>query len=222
MRAGVLARRALSVGIAVAVTAALTVGSRITVSAHDTPDAMLRLAWAARPERVEQCRTLGEEELAALPAHMRQQVVCTGVTAQYRAEIFRDGRLLAADDLRGGGLRNDRQLYHYRELRIPGGASILEVRVTRTVPAIEPDDDSADADDEGSESREESDADDAPRSELAAREALGRRRRRADEIPASLQLTETVTLAPREVILVSYDRIARRLHFVRGNPPDRR
>jgi hypothetical protein len=43
-----------------------------------------------------------------------------------------------------------------------------------------------------------------------------RRRRMADEVPASLVLREALTLAPREVLLVTYDQEARRLRAVRG------
>jgi len=56
----------------------------------------------------------------------------------------------------------------------------------------------------------------AEREHDRAPETEERRRRMADEVPASLVLRETVTLAPREVLLVTYDQGARRLHTVRG------
>lgn len=185
-----VARRIAGGLVAMLIAAGFALASRVPLTAHESDDALLRLAWTARPERIERCRTLGDEELAALPAHMRQPVECESVTARYRVEVRRDGQLLAADDLRGGGLRNDRQLYHHRELRVPSGPAVFEVHVTRTHPA--------------------SGAADAPQPGDSART-----RRRADEIPAALVLTESVRLAPREVMLVVYDRTARRLRAVR-------
>lgn len=205
------ARRAVpGVLVALAATAALTIASRLPVAANGSDDAMLRLAWTARPERVERCRTLGDDELSALPAHMRQQVVCEGTTAQYRVDVSRNGELLATDHLRGGGLRHDRQLYHYRELRVPSGQSALEVRVTRIGP--QGDASSRSGQTQGGAGRGSAVV---PTGEVAARDDLGRSRRRGDEIPPALVLTETVTLAPREVMLVTYDRTARRLRFER-------
>lgn len=177
-----------AVGIIVA--AALAMCSHVPVTAHASSDAMLRLSWTARPERIEHCRTLSEAELATVPAHMRQAVECESITARYRIEVRRNGQLIAADDLRGGGLRHDRALYHHRELPVPSGPARFDVRVTRTEPAA--------------------DVTDATQPVDSART-----RRRADEIPHTLELTESVTLAPREVMLIVYDRTARRLRAVR-------
>jgi hypothetical protein len=190
MTGSITSRHLVGAVVALLFAAALAAASRVPLVAHATDDALLRLAWTARPERIERCRTLGAEELAALPAHMRQAVECESVTARYRVEVFRDGTLLAADDLRGGGLRNDRQLYHHRELRVPSGPSAIEVRVTRTHPEVA--------------------ATTAPQSSDSARA-----RRRADEMPPALVLAEAVTLEPREVMLIVYDRTARRLRAVR-------
>lgn len=207
MSGGIGPTRIVAAMVALLVTAGLAFASRLPVTAHASSDAMLRLAWTARPERIEQCRTVGDEELAALPAHMRQPVVCEGVTARYQVIVLRDGQVIASDELRGGGLRNDRQLYHHREIRVPSGSSTLEVRVTRTHPPLDalhaPTSPTHDTGAPGM------------RGELAARGEQERSRRRADEIPPSLILRETVALAPREVMLVVYDRTARRLRAVR-------
>lgn len=194
------------VAAAAAAAVALAAASRVPIPAHTTDHALLRVAWSARPERIESCRTLGEEELAALPAHMRQREVCEGVTASYRLEVLRDGTLLDTATVRGGGLRRDRQLYVFRELRVPSGPATFEVRLTRREAAAV---DTAAAD--GGAASAPGDGVDPARRELDERG-----RRVADEVPPALALREAVTLDPREVLLVTYDRGTRRLITVRG------
>ena len=207
-----LARIGGGVLVAAAVLA-VTSGSHVPVAANPSGRAMLRVAWSARPERVETCRTLGDAELAALPQHMRQRVVCEGTTARYRLAVRRDGELLASAVLRGGGLRHDRELYVFRELPVPSGRSTLEVRLTRL------DASAADAaDHDGAPAGRAAAARRAEATDRERRETDEHRRRVQDEVPASLALRETVLLAPGEVMLVTYDREGRRLRTVRGAP----
>ena len=107
--------------------ALLAWASTAPVTVHDSRDAVLRLAWSARPERVEQCRQQSEEELAKLPRHMRQPVVCEGVAAQYRLTVRRDRTVVAVQTVRGGGLRHDRRLYVFHEIPVPAGESSIDV-----------------------------------------------------------------------------------------------
>lgn len=195
--------RVLGAVVAAGAALALAAASAVPLRARAPSEARLRVAFSARPERIETCRTLGAQELADVPEHMRQSVVCEGATARYRLDVVRDGTPLATAVVRGGGLRHDRQLYALRELAVPSGASTIEVRLTRLDSARAAPDEDEEADD----------ADDEPRS----RDAAERRRRKADEVPASLVWRETVTLAPREVLLVTYDQEARRLHSIRGS-----
>ncbi|MDP1858473.1 MAG: hypothetical protein Q8K82_07380, partial [Gemmatimonadaceae bacterium] len=186
-------------------------GSHVPVSLDTGSDAVLRIAWSARPERVETCRTLSDSELEALPEHMRQRTVCEGASARYHLEVRRDERVIATAELRGGGLRGDRQLYVFRELAIPSGTSDIAVRLVRLDSTISPDSTDADAEDR---------PDDATRRTARGRpDADGSRSRRlADMVPARLELRERVTLAPREVLLVTYDTDSRRLRSVRSSP----
>ena len=222
--------------LAAAATLAIVVASHVPIPVHPSEAAMLRVAWSARPERVESCRTLSEEELSALPQHMRQRVVCEGTTASYRFEVRREGEIIASSTVRGGGMRHDRQLYIFRELPIPSGRSTLEVRLTRIDSTARPTGDEEDDDDDigdggdgedRAEGHHRDDGDEsAPRSgsaadhtesdERARREIDERRRRDEDAVPPSLVLREGVVLAPRAVLLVTYDRDARRLRTVRG------
>ena len=213
---GHLSLRARIAGAAVAMAGAVGVvhGSHVPVSLDTGSDAVLRVAWSARPERVETCRTLSDSALDALPEHMRQRTVCAGASARYHLEVRRDERVIATAELRGGGLRGDRQLYVFRELVIPSGTSDIAVRLVRLDSTVSPD--ATDSPDADAEDR----PDDAGRRSTRERpEADGSRSRRlADMVPARLELRERVTLAPREVLLVTYDAESRRLRSVRSSP----
>ncbi|HEX6249972.1 MAG TPA: hypothetical protein VFZ56_00905 [Gemmatimonadaceae bacterium] len=203
-------RRALRVVPALIVTVAALLamawGSTAPLRVATADDAILRVSLGARPERIEVCREQSDEELARLAPQMRQRVICEGRTAQYRLQVHRNGQLIHSQIVRGGGLRQDRQLYVSRDLQVPPGAGSFAVHLARidTVAQIE---DARDDDD---------DEDDAAPGEAiipgrAAREVDERRRRREEAVPATLGLDISVTLAPRDVLLVSYDAEGRRL-----------
>jgi len=198
---------------AVAAVLALSLASTFPVRVNPSSQSILRIAFSARPERVETCITPSAEELAELPQHMRQSVVCEGHSAAYRLEVHRDGQLLATASVHGGGLRQDRQLYVLEELPIPSGRSSIEVTLSR-VDTLSGDD--AGPDDAVTPSSGTGDSTASDTSIREERDAEQRRRRMADEVPSSLVFRETVELAPREVLLVTYDRGARRLQMVRG------
>ena len=79
-------------GFLLGATAAL---SQWQWSAKTAERSVLRLSWRARGERLESCRRATPEELAAVPAHMRQEVICEGArVAPYRLRIAVDGQAL--------------------------------------------------------------------------------------------------------------------------------
>lgn len=117
--------------LAVAAAFALASAARAPLTVQRSSDALLRLAWSARPERIEQCRQQTEEELANIPKHMRQPVACEGVAAEYRLQVRIDGTLVTERVVRGGGLRRDRRLYVFEELPVQPGESEIEVRLDR-------------------------------------------------------------------------------------------
>jgi hypothetical protein len=88
---------------------------------RDPEDAVLRLSWRVRGERVEECRRLSPEEVAALPVHMRRQEVCEGRVAPYHLTVRLDDRLLEESTIRPAGARADRPVYVHREYRLPPG-----------------------------------------------------------------------------------------------------
>ena len=189
--------------------------SNLPLGVHEEPEARLRVAFSARPERIETCRRPSAEEEANVPAHMRQTEICEGTTARYRLEVRHDDSLLVTMLVRGGGLRHDRQLYVLRDVAVPTGRATVDVRLTRldSSAARRTREERPDDPGEAHERREddEDDDDDADRGDA-------RRRRMADEVPAVLRFRDTVELRPREVLLVTYDQSQRRLRTARGGP----
>ena len=126
--------RIVGAALAILVLAAVVWASNAPITANRSADAVLRLAWSARPERVEKCRQRSAEELARLPQHMRQPIECEGTTAEYRLQVRIDGALVADRVFHGGGLRRDRRLYVFEELAIPPGQASIDVRFDRVTP----------------------------------------------------------------------------------------
>lgn len=215
-------RLGLATIVAMGVMLALTLASAAPFRVNARPDARLRVAFSARPERIETCRTPSESELANLPAHMRQGVVCEGTTATYRLEVRRDDSLVTTALLRGGGLRHDRRLYALRELSVPSGHGTIDVRLVRVDSVADrPARESRASDDH--ERAEHGDGvihsrDDDSRigADALSRDEDEHRRTVADEVPPLLTLHDTMTLRPREVLLVTYDQSTHRLRTVRG------
>ena len=114
--------------LTMAVLAGLRWASTAPMTVHRTPDAVLRLAWSARPERIETCRRPSDDERSTLPRHMQQTLVCEGRAATYRLQIRHEGTVIGEQVVRGGGLRRDRRLYVFRELPLPAGRTRVDVR----------------------------------------------------------------------------------------------
>ncbi len=130
-----MSRRAVWVLGAVAAAGA-TVGlaalSRAPLAAYPSDTPVLRLAWSVRPERIEHCRTLTDEELAGVPAHMRQRVQCEGRSAGYRLVVSIDGAPRFDTLVTGGGARGDRPVYVFRELDVPKEEAVPPVMTLDT------------------------------------------------------------------------------------------
>ena len=199
--------RAAGAALGLAAMAAVVWGSNAPMAVHDSEQGIVRLAWSVRPERIESCRQQSEEELARLPAHMRQPVVCEGTSAQYRLIVRHDGVVVAERLVHGGGLRQDRRIYVFQELPLEPGDGTIEVRFDRigpdaplvTAPETDHDDRKTkrDADDRQAESQER----------LAAGET----------VPPHLTLTQRLRIRPREVVLVTYSQERRALAVLEGS-----
>ena len=213
--------RGVGLAIALAATAGIAWGSNFPMTPHAGSDAVLRLAWTARPERVENCRLQTDEELAKLPAHMRQSTVCEGTTASYRLEVRRAGTLIVEQTVRGGGLHHDRPLYVFRDSPMPAGEAAISIRFFRleTATTITPDARAPAASPAGKPAPADATG---PTSSMdpARRRREGEERllQRSEAVPAALSLEKTFHFVPREVILVTYDVERRELLAVERSP----
>lgn len=179
-------RRGAGVVVAVAVTVLVGALSRVPYSADAGAGATLRLAWRVVSVRVQVCRHRSPEELAGLPAHMREDEVCERQVLPYRLRLVVDDRLVADDVIHAGGARQDRPLFVFHQLALEPGTHRVTVRFDRQgIAPVEP-----------------------PEEHLEEHGDAG-------VSPPALTLDTTVSVSPREVLLVTYDSDARRL-VVRG------
>lgn len=144
--------------------------------------AVVRLAWRARGERVRECRRLTPEELAKLPAHMRQEEVCEGRVLPFRLAVDLDDSAAVNQLIHGAGAREDRPLYVFRDLAVRPGEHRISVRFTLEGGSQEHD---------------------------ATRRAT----------PPRLALDTTLSLASRQVLLVTCDEEREQLVVRDGSAP---
>jgi hypothetical protein len=184
-------------GLLLAVAAAAGTGwlSEAPYPGATADQAMIRLVFGVRAEQLEQCRRVSAEELAKLPPHMRQAVICEGQSAHYRLQVRVDEASVFNAELTGGGIRHDRPIHALREIAVAPGRRHLRVEWRRIEPA-----DSA--------------AESAPSDSLSGRDRRDsetRARRRLEAAPAEMLLDETVLVGPRQVVLVTYQPEGRKL-----------
>jgi hypothetical protein len=193
------ADRLLGAALATAVMAGIAWTSNAPMTAHGSADAVLRLAWSALPERVETCREQTVEELARLPRHMRQPLVCEGRAASYRLTVRADDTVIVDHVVRAGGMRHDRRLYVLRDISVPPVETGLEVRFDRMDASST-----------------------APAGDGAALPRAGGTppRQQGDTVPAHLAYAERLRFTPRRVVLITYDAQQRALIAVRDSPRD--
>lgn len=188
---GLLALRALSV-------APLSTGAE--------GQSVLRLSWSARPERIEQCRRLSDAELAERPQHMRLRWECEGRFARYLLTISVNGRIVAADTVRGSGLRNDRPMHLFREYALTPGDQRLGVTLRRVDAEVRPD------------STGDQTAEGVGAADRETREAQERRTRRAEALSEVVTLDTTIAAPAGCVVLVSYAATDRQFVLRTGCP----
>ena len=150
-------RKILARGMSFAATAVglfiLARLSAASVPATGQSTALLRMSWSARPERIETCRVLSQEELEKLLEHMRQRVQCEGKSASYLLTVSIDGVKTREQVVRGAGLRNDRAMYLLEDMPVTPGRHDVQIdfvrreRDDREQTEHEEDEDHVDADD---------------------------------------------------------------------------
>lgn len=201
-------RSIATIVVSAAAAMGIAAGSGVAVPYHADDAARLRLSWSARPERIEQCRTLSEEELALRPEHMRQRIECEGGFATYALTIAIDGRRVDEAVLLGGGVRNDRPIHDLRDLDVSPGRHRVQISLTRR-----------EADASGDEDDDEDDDDDAGISaDRAQRERTERTRRQRAALPAAVTLDTTMVLEAGRVAVITFDAGRRSFMIVPGAP----
>ena len=197
--------------------------SNVRVTPYASHDGVLRLAWTARPERVEDCRLQSEEALAKLPPHMRQALICEGTTASYRLEVRREGTVIVDQIVHGGGLRHDRPLYVFRDIPLPAGEAAITVRFVRidskTTATPGEGAPAASSDRESSGHADDRQGTNAMDPERRRRENEERIRQRGEAAPALLSLERRFHFVAHEVILVTYDAGRRQLLAIEQPSP---
>jgi len=172
--------------LALASAAALAALSALPYAAEPADQAVIRLTWRARGERVRACRRLTPAELAKLPPHMRQEEVCERRVLPYRLRVTIDGASVVDELVRAGGAREDRPLFVFRDLAVAPGLHRLEVMFERE-------------EDGGGRAEREREEDE---------------RADARQTPRRLALDQPVTLATRRIVLVTYDDEGKRLRLL--------
>ena len=175
---------------------------------RDADTSRLRLSWSARPERIEQCRTVSAEELARREEHMRQRVECEGHFATYELKVESDGSELHEQVVRGAGLRHDRPLYLLRDLTLAPGVHRIRVTFERREKT---DDDAA-----AFTTVAPAGSDSGIFAGRAEREVTERARRARAAIPPRLALDTTLMFTVGRVTIVTFDPDSRTLHVLGG------
>lgn len=186
--------------VSLAMTLGVVILSRAPMAVEQGDHALLRLTWSARPERIEVCRTPSPEELAEIPVHMRQSRVCEGHAARYRLVVTADGLPVLQDTLTGGGARADRLVYLLHEIPLTPGTH--RIRVSQEV---------LDASGIGAAPGEAPDSLPAMTLDRETRERQEAARRRREAVPRTLEWEAAIELRARQVVLVTYDPLQRRL-----------
>lgn len=192
---------------------AIAWGSAVELPHHGEGVAQLRLSWSARPERVETCRAVSEEEQARLAPHMRRSVECEGEPASYLLVVVVDDDSLEHKVIRGGGMRNDRPIHLLQNYQVVPGQHRVVVSMTRREAAVD------------ATPLEEASA--IVRSDTglfagrAERESIERSRRNSSAIPEALVLDTTITFVPARIALVTFDADSRVLKLTTNSPGQR-
>lgn len=132
--------------VALLVTVAIGALTRVPYSVGDRELAAVRLTWRMAGQAIEDCRTLSEEELAEVPAHMRQPEVCESYVPPYRLRVQVDDEMIEDILVLAGGAHEDRPIYVYSELRVVPGPHELSVVFEQEVQAAPEAGDAAAAD----------------------------------------------------------------------------
>ena len=118
------AMRFVSVGVLLALIVVVT---HVNVSDPAT-GAILGVAVRTMAGTVQDCRTLSEEELAALPQHMRRKEVCETHAVPYRLEVRVNGKTRLDRVYTAAGIHGDRPITVDERIGMPAGSHDVSIR----------------------------------------------------------------------------------------------
>jgi len=90
--------------------------------------AILGVAVRTMAGTVQECRALSEEELAALPQHMRRKEVCETHAVPYRLEVRVNGEVRLDRVYRAAGFHGDRPITVDERIGVAAGAHDVAIR----------------------------------------------------------------------------------------------
>ena len=131
--ARIVGARAASTGVTVFMLLVLGGLSQWPIS-DSSDEAVIRLSWRTAPVRIEECRTLTEDELSRIAPHMRRPEECTGGFADYELRLEVDGDIIQFDTLQPSGLRQDRPVYVFSDYLVDPGTYEISVTFSALVP----------------------------------------------------------------------------------------
>ena len=105
--------------------------ARLPYTPPGSNDAVLRFSWRLSIQAKENCRPRTEEELAALPVHMRTPEVCTRDIADYTLITEVDDLPADTIQLARGGLKGDRPLFVLSERTLSPGLHHTRISLQR-------------------------------------------------------------------------------------------
>ena len=114
-----------------ALLAGLSALSRVPFGTSETELAELRLSWRVRAEPDLICRGRTAEELARLPAHMREEEVCERHVLPYRLRLTVNDTTLDDRLFGGRSARTERRLDVHERFTIPPGRHAVRLEFAR-------------------------------------------------------------------------------------------
>lgn len=98
---------------------------------HLAPDqALLKLSFSHGAQRIGECRSRSDEELAKMPPNMRSRLDCPRERASVLVDLELDGVPLYRESLSPSGLSRDGSASVYRRFVVPAGTHRLAARLS--------------------------------------------------------------------------------------------
>lgn len=115
-----------------AVTLLIAAAARAPYTPPGSEDAVLRFSWRMNVTARENCRARTQQELEALPVHMRAPQICMRDVANYVLVTRVDSGAPDTLPITRGGVKGDRPLFVSEDRTLPPGPASITVELLRT------------------------------------------------------------------------------------------